>query len=277
MVWGPCAVQGWERNSVKTYRYIAFAALGLTAVAANAQIVNLANNLSTASINAGNTGSQNLGLFDWRIIPTGPNNVVQQAYAYRVGSGPVDVVNNISAPAITQPTGDLANIGYNSGANFFDINFRYLLTGGAPTSSDLAEVVSVINRGQTALTFSLYEYDFFTPGGVHGGTGTRLNSSTIQLANAAGSITVSAVPIPTHWMIGDPANVVGTIFSGTLSDGSSPFTAADVAFAFQWDVVINPGQTWLMSKDKLLQTAPEPAPLLVLGGLGLLVLRRRRR
>jgi len=257
-------------------RKIAVLALMSVAAASFGQVVNLVNDGSTASINAG-TGTQgNQGLFDWR-IGGGPNFAVQQVYAFRVGTGAVNTVNTISAPTIVQPTPDLADIAYTSGANLFDITFRYLLTGGSPNSSDLAEVTTLVNRGTTALTFSLYEYDFFRPGGVIGGTGTLLNSSTIRLANAGGSITVGATNIPDRWEIGPSATVVTDLLSGTLSNANSPFTSAtDISFGFQWNVVVAPGQTWQMSKNKLIAPVPEPATLVTVGSLALLAIRRRR-
>lgn len=256
-------------------RKIAVLALLAVSACSFAQLVTLADNGSVAQINAGTGNDGPFGLNSWT-VGGGPNNVVQQAYAYRVGSGSVDIVNNISAPSITQPTGYLANIGYTSAANLFDLNFRYLLTGGSPNSADLAEVTTLINRGNTNLVFSLFEYDFFTPGGVAGGTGTLLNSSTIRQSNGAGSITVGATGIPNHWMIDSTGNVAGTILSGgPLLDATSGYTNEDLAFAFEWDIVVAPGQSWQMSKDKLL-SVPEPASLLVLAGLAAVVVRRRR-
>lgn len=259
------------RNSVRN-----LVGLGLMALAAVSwgQTVDLVNGGSFATINAGSSGTP--GLVDWH-IGNGPSNVVQQVYLFRVGNGPVNVVNSIGAPNVDQPTTDLATITYTSGAQFFDLSFRYLLTGAGGHNSDLAEIATLVNRGQTNLSFSLYEYDFFSPGGVQGGTGTLLNSSTIRQSNAAGMVTVGATNIPDAWMIDTSGNVATAILNGSLTNGSSPFTNNDLAFAFQWNVNLAPGDYWQMSKDKMLQPVPEPASLLVLGGLALATLRKRRR
>lgn len=252
--------------------------LALTALSAASygQILSLANNGSTAQINAGTGTGGNQGLFDWRIAPGGLNFVTQQVYLFRVGTGAVATVNSISAPTISQPTADLATIGYASAASGFDLNFRYLLTGGPPASSDLAEIASLTNHGNTALTFSLFEYDFFTPGGSIGGTGTLLNSSTIRQVNGFGTVTVGATPIPDRWMIDTTGNVVNALVAGNLTNTGSPFTNAnDLAFAFQWNVVVNPGQTWQMSKDKLI-TTPEPTSMIALAGMAAVLIRRRK-
>lgn len=254
-------------------RKIAVLALATVSVSSFGQIVTLANGGSLAQINAG-TGTGLFGLNNWT-IGAGPNNVAQQLYLIKVG-GVVNSFNQLSAPVIVQPTADLATITYTSGANSYDVATRYLLTGAAPNSADLAEVLTLTNRGTSALTFTLYEYDNFTPGGNIGGIGNLLNSSTIRETSLNASITVGATPIPSHWMIDTVANVQNTITAGNnLTDGTNGFTSGSLAFAFQWDVTVQAGQNWQMSKDKLL-AVPEPASMLTLGGLALLAVRRRR-
>lgn len=250
---------------------LAFAALS---TASMAQLITLSNGGSVAKINIGANSADGFdGLNDWRIAG-GPNNVVQEVFGVKFVGAAFQDFNQLSAPTFSQPTADLLNVSYTSGN--VDYATRYLLTGGAPNSADLSEVVTITNRNQTAISFSLFEYDFFSPGGNTGGTGTLLNSSTIRHANSGGYVTVGATNIPDRWMIDTTANVANAIFAGNLSNGSSPFNnAADLAFAFQWNVVINPGQTWQMSKDKLL-AVPEPSTLIAFAGLaGIAVFRRR--
>ncbi|HWA83975.1 MAG TPA: PEP-CTERM sorting domain-containing protein [Fimbriimonadaceae bacterium] len=257
-------------------RGIAVLAAVSLSVCSFGQLITLTDNGSMVQINPGMSQGDGLpGVNAWT-IGNGPNNVRQQAYFYRVGGGAVDLVNNISAPNVFQPTANLVDVGYTSAASFFDLNFRYLLTGGPPNSSDLAEVATLTNRGNANLVFSLYEFDRFTPGGIVGGTGTLLNSSTIRHSNAAGSITVGATGIPDDWMIDSPGNVMTAIGNGQLTNATSGYTNSDgLAFAFQWNIVVAPGQTWQMSKDKLL-SVPEPTSLLAFGGLAILAIRRRR-
>jgi hypothetical protein len=255
-----------------TYLFATAFCIALAGSAA-AQVVDLANGGSLASINAGPNGLS--GLTDWRVA-NGDNQVVQQAYAYRVGNGLVNVVNTISAPAISQPTADLATIGYTSAADAYDISFRYLLTGSA-SSSDLAEVVTLTNNGQSTLTYTLFEYDLFTLGGLPGGTATLQNTSTIHQSRAGIEVTVGATRIPDRYMISDSTSVVLSIFNGQLTNTQPSFSGNDVAFAFQWDVTLAAGQSWQMSKNKIL-AVPEPTTLLALASIvASAALRRRKR
>jgi len=238
------------------------------------QVVTLADNGSVAQISAAAGGGPS-GLFNWT-AGAGPNEVVRQSYYIRVGTGPIVDVAALSAPTISQPTAYLANIQYtNSSFANFDISFRYLLTGGFPDGADLSEVTSVINRGTGPLQFSLYEFDYFAPGGTPGGTATLQNSSTIRQTNNGRSVTVGATGIPNHWMIGHVGDVQNAVNAGNLLDSSSPFTAGDVAFGFQWDVNLAAAHTWQMSKDKILAAVPEPCSL-VICGLALALVRRRK-
>ncbi len=52
-------------------------------------------------------------------------------------------------------------------------------------------------------------------------------------------------------------------------------SGCDVAWAYQWDFVLEPGEAFMLSKDKMI--TPEPATLALLGGGAALALLLRRR
>ena len=66
--------------------------------------------------------------------------------------------------------------------------------------------------------------------------------------------------------------------TGTLSNNASQ-SNGDLAWAFQWDKQISPGNSLLISKDKHLSIVPEPSTLVLfgIGALSLLAFAWRRR
>ena len=52
----------------------------------------------------------------------------------------------------------------------------------------------------------------------------------------------------------------------TLNDSCGPLGPADVTWAWQWDITLNPNQSFIISKDKNLRPPiPEPSTMLLLG------------
>jgi hypothetical protein len=249
--------------------------LAATAAPSLAQTVSLSNNGSTATINAGTSGTT--GLNAWQ-IGAGADEVGQQVFAYNLGSGAAVPINTISAPVIVQPTSDLADITYANTS--FSITTRYLLTGASPNSADLSEVLTLTNLTASPLTVHLFEYDFLTLAGAAGGTGTLLNSTTINQTRSGTSMTVGSVNVPDHWMIGASTSVQTALGAGLLTDTQTPFTTTgNMSFAFQWNVTVPVGQTWQLGKTKHLEVTVVPDPAvggLLACGAGLMCAAARR-
>ena len=259
---------------------LAAMALGL-AVAANAQVT-LTNQNSVVTINPNqNAPLISAGMNSWTV--DGVNELFQQAYWYRIGAtGGEALVNTISAPVITPAGANSVNIQYLNNLIRLDIN--YTLIGGAIGSgtSDVSEVTRVTNVSAAAYTLHLFEYDDFDLGTSFSDDSAQLvNSSTIRQFDAQTNALVGTVPVPSHWQIAVSGPIFNSLIDAnptTLTDSGSPFGPGDATFAFQWDVTIAPGDTFLMSKNKLIdQVIPEPVSLVSLGAFGLLALRRRKK
>jgi len=248
--------------------------LGL-AVAATAQVVTLTNQNSVVTINTTQTASNSsAGMNSWTV--DGINELFQQVYYYRIGeTGGEQVVNRISTPTNTLFGTNSANIQYSNTQVRVDIN--YTLIGGAVGSgtSDVSEVTRITNISAAPFTMHLFEYDDFDLGTSFSDDRAELvNSSTIRQFDAQTNALVGTLPVPSHWQIAQSGVIDGSLQDTnptTLTDTGSPFGPGDATFAFQWDVTIAAGDTFLMSKNKIIdQVIPEPVSLLSLGAFGTL-------
>ena len=86
------------------------------------------------------------------------------------------------------------------------------------------------------------------------------------------------VPTPSRYEADFQPTVLGDVEAGLLSDNASQ-SNGDLAWAFEWDQQISPGNSLIISKDKQLSVVPEPGTfvLLGIGAIGLLAFAWRRR
>jgi hypothetical protein len=242
-----------------------------------AQIV-LSHRNSTAIIDPG--PGQN-GMFHWDI--QGQNQLAKQWFWYSVGASAPASIDTISAPAITPGLGSLAGryVDITYGNAGFNISIEYLLTGGSVAgvnqvaSADLTESISINNTSGGPLTFHFYQFSDFNLGGTPTTDSISLGTDPFGLYNSANqsdgfnslseSVT-TANPSASH---GEAALAPLTL--NKLNNGFNPVVLNDnptagpgnVTWAFEWDMVLDPGSSFLLSKDKQLhvQIIPEPAIL----------------
>jgi hypothetical protein len=261
-------------------------ALAAPARQSQAAIITLVDNNSVAQVDNGSSA----GMFNWSV--DGQNQLAQQWFWYRVGNNPEASINTISAPTITTPNARTLYTTYNNGA--FSVEVDYSLTGGLAGSghSDIGESIRINNLTATPLDFHFFQYSDFDLGGTPGGqtvqlgrdlSGTHFNEA-LQTGPGAildESITVAA-PGANH---GEAAFFNSTLVKlnngvpDTLNDNAGPVGPGDATWALQWDLVIAPGGSALISKDKYIQLAaavPEPSTLALIS-VGLAGLARRRR
>ena len=254
--------------------------------------ITLANRNSTAIIDPVNHN----GMFHWDI--QGQNQLHQQWFWFSVGLSAPAPIETISAPAITPGLGSLAgryvDIAYaNAG---FNVSVEYLLTGGAPAAinqvatADLTESITINNTSGAPLQFHFYQYSDFNLG-APGGDSVQLTTDGNGLFNSAAqsdgvnllteSVT-TANPSASHGEAGLVPVTLNKLNNGVnpvvLNDNPSA-GPGDVSWALEWDITIDTGGSFLLSKDKHLnvQIVPEPSALglLAVGFVAARCFRRR--
>ena len=228
--------------------------------------------------------------YSWEV--DGVDHLFQQAFWFRLGT--VDPETSLhTLPIDVEGTTD-TNFDGDDDTLFvryigldFDAEVRYTLDGGAPGSfaSDLAEQVSITNTGSIPLDFHFFQYvDFDLAGSEEFDTAVFTNANAVQQTQGPLAISETVItPAASHREIDYfPAthskltDASPTTLSDTPAIGT-PLGPGDVTWAFQWDVVIAPGLTFQISKDKNLVGVPEPTALALAGlALGGMLFGRRR-
>jgi hypothetical protein len=233
-----------------------------------------------------------LNNFNWTV--DGVDQLGRQAFWYRIGNVAEQSVHTL--PIGVQGTND-SNFDGNPDqlfvrylGNGFRIETRYTLDGGLPGSSvsDMGEQISITNTLDSPLDFHFFQYADFDLGGTPGGdSAVFTNVNTVQQFKGASQLTETVVtPIPSHREIAFTPVTFNKLNDGvptTLSDTppiGTVFGPGDVTWAYQWDVLLQPGQTFEISKDKNLRAGapvPEPATCSLLSLASCLLLARWRK
>lgn len=233
------------------------------------------------------------GAFSWQV--DGTEHLFQEWFWYRVGAvGRERSIDSLTFLSHTATDND-ADAGFDrlvirySHTQFF-LDVEYNLSGGSSGSgvSAVTETVTITNRRPSSIAFHLFEYSNFDLTESAGDdTATLVNPSTITQTDQYGvSSTVTVVnPTPDYYEIAAVPTTLASLNNNTpttLSDTAPSVGPADVAFAFQWDEIILPGSTFVITKEKAIEGSvpgvPEPASLLLVGSglIGLRCWRRRQ-
>lgn len=245
------------------------------------------NSVATFNTNALSSGSR-VGMDGW--VVDGVNHMYSQWFWYRTSAMASEARIN-SLPLIVGGTTD-SNFDNNDDTlflsygtlNTFTIDVRFVLDGGSAGSnlSDVAEQVTITNHSSAPITFSFFQYsDFDLNSDILDDFVGQVNANTIQQSDFGGNFTVSetvVTPAPNGVEVNTYPVTLLSLDDGAvtnLNGNAGPLAGpADYTWAFQWDVTIQPGGSFQISKDK--QITPTPGALALLGLGGLALTRRRR-
>ncbi len=249
---------------------------------ATATVVNLADANSSVIVDTSNPRM----VVDWTV--DGQRHMAEQMFFLSVNGAPQQNIAALpTAPAVISrdTNGDLQDDRVDLQWAMTGITARatLILRGTTPGSgsSNISELLSVVNTTGSAVTFSLFQYVNFDLAGTPGDdTLIVTGGSLAQQSDPTGwAAQVSATPMPTAFEAGlvtDNPSILDRLQApvpAVLNNVPGP-VVGDGAVAFQWDFTLQDGQSFLLSAEKNIAMVPEPATL-VLAGIGGLMMTRR--
>jgi len=226
------------------------------------------------------------GMFSWAVDDV--DHLTQQWFWLRVGDvGPeqsLDTLTLDDARAIDTNMSGFDDTLYTRflGQGFM-IENRYGLAGGFPGSgkSVYGEQITVTNTGNDPLGFHFFQYADFDLGGSANDRLVQITGGNTATQQGLGASVSEAIVTraPSRVEVSLVGDILGRLNDGdadNLNNTTGPLGPGNLTWAFQWDVSIPAGGSYLISKP--LSIIPEPGTvMLLLAGLGLGVRRLRRR
>lgn len=241
---------------------------------------------SNTSVNFDTTSQA--GMYDW--VVDGVDHMFQQAFWYRVGNQGGELgVHTLTQTGIQatdtnffdDPGLDTLNIRYTG--NGFMVDIKYSLVGGSNGSgtSDVGEQIKITNTGNGALDFHFFQYNDYDLGGtiLDNSVAITGGNTATQTGDGAAIGEVVVTPAPNQYAVGIYANQLAELNDANptnLGAVVGPLGPGDLTWAFQWDVVIPTGGSFIISKDKHVSVPAPGAMLLGILGLGMARAAKRR-
>lgn len=229
-----------------------------------------------------------IGMDEWRV--DGVNHMFNQWFWFRVGNTPEQRINSLPRTFAgifntnADPRPDTLTLIYRNAQ--FEMETGFKVTGGnlGSGTADVLETIRITNVGTSPLDYHFFQYvDFdlnndILDQSVQIGNAPSFNVAT-QTDGASIVTETSTLPFPNRREVNIFPTTITRLDDGVadnLNNNAGPLVGpADYTWAFQWDFILNPGDSFIISKDKLL--TPAPGTVGLLGMAGVLAARRRRR
>lgn len=226
---------------------------------------------------------------DWTV--DGQTQLFRQNFWYRNGAaGGESPLSNLQLISAIMATPNSLNTVYQSGNNF-SIAVNYSLLGGpiGSGSSSIGEQIRINNLTSNPLEFHFFQYVDFDLGGTGVGDTVTLEQNALGLFEKAFQYKGNAFfayevvsPAANHGEVGTWGSILTKLeddLPTTLNDSVGP-VSSDTVWAFQWDLVIAPNESFDIAINKSVSTTPvipEPSTIALISiGLAALGFARRR-
>jgi hypothetical protein len=266
--------------------WLATAALVALLIPGQVTAQTISDGNSSASFTSGQGGMNN-----WTI--DGQNQLNQQWFWYRVGSGSQSSIDALPAPTLSQPAAGVLSATYANSQ--FSLQIVYSLVGGADGSGTAAigEQIKIQNLTGSSLDFHFFQYADFNVGGTANNSVVTLGKNLKGLFNEAlvssGSMSISEQvdsvisPGANRGEANTFANTLNNL-NGTMNYALNNATNAGpghATWAFEWDPNIAAGSTFIITKGLHIDgvsPVPEPATwsLVSMGLIAVGALKRYR-
>lgn len=261
------------KKFVFTFGLTLVVGVSLISNSASAAIIPLVDGNSSLEVDPDPGG---LGSVNW--IVDGVDQMERQWFWFRVGSAggeaPINSLNLVGTNAFSsnfEPNNNGLFMLYEDQNNTFTIDVLYVLAGGSAGSgvSDIAEQIRIVNTGDAALPFHFFQYSNFDLNGTPDNDTVEANNAN-SVSQSDPNLIVSetvVAPKPSHSQVGLYPTIINSLNDGlptTLNDFGGPVNG-DVTWAYQWDFVLAPGRSYIISKDKHVQMVPEPSAMAIVG------------
>lgn len=264
------------------YNRFAVALCALVGSAANAQTFTLSDLNSTAEFDTAS------GQVSWLV--DGVEQIFDQSFWFRrAGDAREFRVNDVNLSldgVFTQDTNPFRDTDddafgqlYSDGAGL-QIETIFTLRGGNNGSgrADLGEQIILRNTSNTAISLSFFQFVDFDLGGDFADDSAQIiNGNTVQQSDNDFFVSETVVsPAPTLFQVSNQFDIASALSDSDIDnlDGSATFGPGDAGWAFQWDITIAAGDSFIISKDKSI--VPTPGSIALLSIAGLAATRRRR-
>jgi len=211
--------------------------------------------------------SSSTGLYEWTV--DGTDIMYQQWFWMRTNSDTREsALGSSTIPlASTKVAGSRAAATYQGSE--YTVSVKFTLSGGAPRSmaSDLAELITITNTSASLLDLTFFQYANirFSPSDAVQFLDDHRVQQTSSTLTGQGGVFLNETIVNTDGLVHHQAGVYPNILNSLNDNAVTNLTDASQAtgnatWAFQWHKILNPAESFVITKDLNVSDPPSAVP-----------------